>query len=115
MTIDEQNLDIAREQIHENLSSVYQIGSNAAKNMELSLDLEILTEIIVNFIKKTNPDYKFIDFYDETFVESFKSLIKDKEEFPKILKENKMTAEDFIKIRCLFSSALFYYTSYKIY
>ena len=36
----------ASEQIHEELSSVYQLGSNATKNMELSIDLEILTEII---------------------------------------------------------------------
>ena len=47
----EKSIDIAREQIHEGLSSVYQIGSNAAKNMELSVDLEILTEIILVFTK----------------------------------------------------------------
>ena len=109
------NINNARNQIQENLSSVYQIGSNAAKNMELSIDLEILTEIIVNYIKKSNPTYKFTNFYDELFVESFKALIKDQETFPKILTAYKMTAEEFVKIRSLFSSTLFYYTFNKIY
>ncbi len=98
----------ASEQIHEELSSVYQLGSNATKNMELSIDLEILTEIILNYIKKTDPDYKFTDFYDEKFTESFKELIKNQEEFKKILIEQKMTIEEFIKIRCLFGASLLY-------
>ena len=67
----------ASEQIHEELSSVYQLGSNATKNMELSIDLEILTEIILNYIKKKDPDYKFTDFNNEQFKESFKKLINN--------------------------------------
>ena len=106
----EKSIDIAREQIHEGLSSVYQIGSNAAKNMELSVDLEILTEIIVNYIRKHNPNYNFTDFYDEEFTESFKNLIKDQEEFKKMLAERRMTVEEFVKIRSVSCSALFYDT-----
>lgn len=105
----------ASDQIHEELSSVYQLGSNAAKNMELSIDLEILTEIILNYIKKTDPNYKFVDFYDEKFTDSFKELIKNQEEFKKILIEQKMSIEEFIKIRCLFSTSLFYNSFNKIY
>lgn len=115
MTSYKKSIDIAREQIHEGLSSVYQIGSNAAKNMELSVDLEILTELIVQYIRKNNPDYEFTNFYDETFTESFKSLIKDQETFTKLLDEQKMSVEDFVKIRCIFSSSLFYNASHKIY
>ena len=111
----EKSIDIAREQIHEGLSSVYQIGSNAAKNMELSVDLEILTEIILKHIRKSNPKYNFTDFYDEEFIESVKSLIKDQEEFKKILIEQKMTVEEFIKIRSIFGTTLLYYSFNQIY
>ena len=111
----EKSIDIAREQIHEGLSSVYQIGSNAAKNMELSVDLEILTEIILKYIRKNNPNYNFTDFYDEEFIESVKSLIKDQEEFKKILIERKMTVEEFIKIRSIFGTTLLYYSFNQIY
>ena len=57
---------------------------------------------------KTDPDYKFTDFYDEKFTESFKELIKNQEEFKKILIEQKMTIDEFIKIRCLFGASLLY-------
>ena len=78
--------------------------------MELSVDLEILTEIIVNYIRKHNPNYNFTDFYDEEFTESFKTLIKDQEEFKKMLSERRMTVEEFVKIRSVSCSTLFYDT-----
>ena len=55
-------------------------------------------------------NYNFTDFYDEEFIESFKSLVKDQEEFKKILIERKMTIEEFIKIRSISCSSLFYNT-----
>ena len=90
----------------------------ARSNLYLLQDTDKEESVIqeaVNYIRKHNPNYNFTDFYDEEFTESFKNLIKDQEEFKKMLSERRMTVEEFVKIRSISSSSLLYNTFNQIY
>jgi hypothetical protein len=42
--------------------------------------------------------YQFNDFYDKQFVDNFKKLVKDEENFKKFLKDISFTLDEFINI-----------------
>ncbi len=76
----------------------YQIGSNASKLMDLSIDIETILLMLVEQFEKNNENYVFNSIYDQQFIDLFKKLIKTPDEFNPFLKKNFITIDEFMKI-----------------
>lgn len=61
-------------------------------------DLDKLAKQIIFYFYCIIKNFKFVDFYDKEFVDAYKLLIKDKEEFERFLGYTKLSMEEFIQL-----------------
>lgn len=73
-------------------------GTNSKKFVIIISDLEKLAKQIIFYFYCIIKNFKFIDFYDKEFIDAYKFLIKDKEEFERFLSYIKLTVEEFIQL-----------------
>ena len=77
------------------------IGFNGAAGRKFIIvvsDLDKLAKQIIFYFYCIIKNFKFIDFYDKEFIDAYKFLIKDKEEFERFLSYIKLTVEEFIQL-----------------
>lgn len=60
-------------------------------------------------MEKTCKNFKFNDFYDKHFIDNFKALVKDEIRFNTFLNQSCFTLDEFINIRSIYLSTLFYF------
>ena len=61
-------------------------------------DLDLLAKQIIFYFYSIIKNFKFVDFYDKEFIDAYKFLIKDKEEFERFLSYINLTVEEFIQL-----------------
>ena len=62
-------------------------------------------------MEKHYKNFKFNDFYDKPFIDNFKALVKDENKFHAFLEYSSFSLDEFLHIRCLCLSTLFYFKS----
>ena len=73
-------------------------GTSGRKYTIIVSDLERLAKEMIFYFYCIIKNFKFIDFYDKEFIDAYKFLIKDKEEFERFLSYIKLTVEEFIQL-----------------
>lgn len=73
-------------------------GSSSEKNFIMSCDVKVLSAQLVKYFELTNKNFTFESFYDKKFMDLFKALVKDEDEFEKFLDMIGIDIEDFIHI-----------------
>ena len=73
-------------------------GANGRKYIVVVSDLEKLAKQIIFYFYCIIKNFKFVDFYDKEFIDAYKFLIKDKEEFKRFLSYIKLSVEEFIQL-----------------
>ena len=73
-------------------------GVSGRKYVIVISDLDKLAKQIIFYFYCIIKNFKFIDFYDKEFIDAYKFLIKDKEEFQRFLSYIKLTVEEFIQL-----------------
>ena len=68
------------------------------KHSIVTSDLDKLAKQIIFYFYCIIKNFKFVDFYDKEFVDAFKFLIKDKEEFERFLNFINLSVEDFLHL-----------------
>ena len=73
-------------------------GANGRKYIVVVSDLEKLAKQIIFYFYCIIKNFKFVDFYDKEFIDAYKFLFKDKEEFKRFLSYIKLSVEEFIQL-----------------
>lgn len=73
-------------------------GINATSNIELYHDTQILTEKLITYMENNCKEFIFTDFYEKTFVDNFKLLIKDENKFKHFLNDINFNLDEFLTI-----------------
>lgn len=68
------------------------------KHIVITSDLEKLAKQIIFYFYCIIKNFTFVDFYDKEFINAYKFLIKDEEEFTKFLSYTKLNVEEFIQL-----------------
>lgn len=77
----------------------YQInGISANSSFAMSYDTKILSGQLLRYFELTCKNFEFTSFYDKKFMDAFKSLIKNPDEFERFLDMIHLDIEDFIHI-----------------
>lgn len=64
--------------------------------LEIYHDTQILSEKLIDYLEETCKHYEFVDFYEKSFTDNFKALVKDEERFKSFLKDISFTLDEFI-------------------
>jgi hypothetical protein len=73
-------------------------GNSSEQNFMMSCDVKVLSAQLVKYFELTNKNFTFESFYDKKFMDLFKALVKDEDEFEKFLDMIGIDVEDFIHI-----------------
>lgn len=73
-------------------------GKSNSKFYMISSDVQCLTKQLIFYFNTIIKNFIFVDLYDKTFIESFKVLVKDKEEFQRFLNMTQITVDDFLHL-----------------
>ena len=64
----------------------------------MSTDVQRLTKQLIYYFTIVIKNFTYIDLYDKEFVENFKLLVKDEEEFKRFLEMISLTLDDFLHL-----------------
>jgi hypothetical protein len=73
-------------------------GNSSNKNFVMACDVKVLSAQLIKYFELTNKNFIFESFYDKKFMDLFKALIKDEDEFRKFLDMTGIEIDDFIHI-----------------
>lgn len=77
----------------------YQInGRSADTSYIMAYDVKILSGQLLRYFELTCKNFEFDSFYDKKFIDAFKSLIKNPDEFERFLDMVHLDINDFIHI-----------------
>lgn len=86
--------------IHLDISEYFNLtcytGKSDSKFYIVSSDIERLTKQIIFYFYTIIKNFKFVDLYDKDFIEAFKLLVKDQEEFKSFLTMVGISIDDFL-------------------
>ena len=81
-----------------NADHTYALGINASKQLDLYYDAQILSEKLIDYLQDNYKDFQFVDFYDKSFCDKFKALVKDPDKFKLFLQDICFTLDQFLNI-----------------
>lgn len=73
-------------------------GKSDSKFFMISTDVQRLTKQLIFYFYATIKNFNFVDLYDKEFVEAFKMLVKDEDEFKSFLDMTGFTIDDYIHL-----------------
>lgn len=73
-------------------------GKHNSKFYMMSTDVQRLTKQLIYYFTIVIKNFTYIDLYDKEFVENFKLLVKDEEEFKRFLEMISLTLDDFLHL-----------------
>ena len=77
----------------------YQINGYSADNVyAMSYDMKVLSGQLLRYFELTCKNFEFESFYDKKFMDVFKSLIKNPDEFERFLDMVHLDVKDFLHI-----------------
>ncbi len=80
------------------ISTVYTVGLNSSKRLQIGQDVQLLAQCLITYMQKKYSQYQFTDFYDPLLVKAIRNLIKNEKHFLEFLNEIHFEAEQFFTI-----------------
>ena len=77
---------------------VIRFGRSSSESYILAADVKKLSKQLILYFTDTCKNFKFTQFYDKSFMDLFKALIKNEEEFKKFLDMICLDLEEFLKL-----------------
>jgi len=79
----------------------YQVGKTWDDYYMIRTDVQKLAKQLIVYFMETSKGFEFIEFHDKAFMDAFKGLIKNEEEFSKFLSMISLQVDDFLRL-CIY-------------
>lgn len=78
---------------------IYAINGHSSNHtFSIRCDAQVLAAQLIKYFELTSKNFKFESFYEKKFMDLFKALVKDEEDFKKFLEIIGLDIDDFIHI-----------------